>query len=106
MGSYSRLDIIDADYIKQSDIDLVDSYFENLLHVLPNKSYLVLMWKDISDEIKSVFCFNGGDEDWLVISNYHSNDGWIPFWLEQTSSSHDPDEYNMGSYTVWVGSHA
>lgn len=106
MGTYSRLDIIDADYIKQSDIDLADSYFENLLYVLPNKSYLVLRWKDISSEIQSVFSFNGGDEDWVVVSKHHFPDSWIPSWIEQTSSLNNPDEYNMGNYTVWIGSHA
>jgi hypothetical protein len=105
MTNYNRKDIESNESIDRSNIVITDLYVEKLIKVLPKNSYIVLKWDDVITEMKHVFGFKGGDEDWLTI--YHSsNDNYIPIWLSRTDTCCEPDIYDMGNYIVMVGSHA
>ena len=56
---------------------------------------------------RDAFCFNGGDEDWLVVvKKSNNNEPWEPNWLNHTDTCLEPDTYDLGDHVVYVGSHA
>lgn len=106
MSVYHRNNVLNSEYIDWNEVDVsaTDSYIEVMLEHIPEHSYIVLMWDDVIPLLKEVFCFNGGDEDWLVIA-HKKIDNWTPRWLDYIDTCDEPDEYDMGHYYVWVGSH-
>ncbi len=70
--------------------------------------YIVWMWKNVSNEMRAVFCFNGGDEDWLIATRERDTDsGWLPTWVSATDSYSAPYMYELDDdLVVYVGCHA
>jgi hypothetical protein len=68
------------------------------------------VWRfyDAPEELREIFNYNGGDEDWLVITRSDMLDLWTPNWIEMMDSCNDPDKYiiNNTDIVVFVGSHS
>lgn len=106
---YTRKDVLSRtwDTHTEHDLRIVDHWVASILDTIPYKmSFIVIAFYDLPVYVRSVFNFNGGDEDWFVLSKENNPDNWIPEWISRTDSCQEPDEYDMGSYYVWVGSHA
>jgi hypothetical protein len=59
-------------------------------------------------EITDIFNYNGGDEDWLVLTRSAMLESWTPSWIERMDSCDEPDKYiiNGTDIVVFVGSHS
>lgn len=75
-----------------------------MLKPLNSNAFVVLPWKSTPEAIRNVCCFNGGDEDWVVITRREPE--YYPSWLERTDSCHEPDCYVFDGVVIYVGSHA
>lgn len=62
---------------------------------------LVYNWDTLDPVIRSVFCFNGGDEDYLVTCRKEFETP--PVWLDHMG---DADVYILPEFVVYVVSHA
>lgn len=103
--NYTRDDLMETGFSKDKLL-VADLYFSNLLLNAPATGFLVLDWSDVPLEVRKIFCFNGGDEDWLVVRRQKMGSHPVPLWLEKTDTSEVPDYYDMYEYIVWVGSHS
>ena len=69
--------------------------------------YLVWYFYKAPGVLQDLCCYNGGDEDWMVVA---SQEKCIPYqypsWLDYTDSCYEPDEYQLDGVTIYVGSHA
>jgi hypothetical protein len=90
--------------ISQATLDLV---VQQLLAYLPplDNSFVVLPFCDVPKDIRDVFHFNGGDEDWFVITRKEPSI-WTLTWLTCTDSCEQPDVYLLDGVIVYVGTHA
>jgi hypothetical protein len=78
---------------------------EELLHV-PETGFVVMPFSDAPQPLREVFSWNGGDEDWLVVTRNETEVGWLPSWIGHTDSCEEPDIYVLDGFVVYVGSHA
>ncbi len=100
MSKYTIKDLL-ASGIAQGDIEKAKEICNIWIDVA---KWNVFEFYDAPEEIRKVCCLNGGDEDWLIITEKEPS--WFPRWLEKTDSCDDPDEYLLGNAVVYVGSHA
>lgn len=57
--------------------------------------------------LRQLCSFNGGDEDWLVLTTAEELSDWMPSWIERMDSCLDPDIYELGlGFVAIVGSHS
>jgi len=93
-------------------IGLEESYklaIENCItFVVCGAGFSVFRFDDAPPFLQKFCCFNGGDEDWLVICHKNTLDKEYGLlrWIEVMDSCDDPDEYEIGDYLVFVGSHS
>ena len=67
-------------------------------------AFVVLPFYDMPEFIRDVFNWNGGDEDWFVVTRKEPE--WLPNWLERTAGDNDLDIYVLDGCLVYIGSHA
>jgi hypothetical protein len=101
MGKYTRQNLVDGGISPEA----ADRWWDKISRLLPG--YAVVKTKHLHPKVRDTFPCNGGDEDWFVFVNkdYMYSPHYRPFWLDRTSTDDDPDEYDMGTYMVYVGSH-
>jgi hypothetical protein len=103
MGTYEREEVVETFGLKA-----VEDAEQWLLATLQRSSadYLVYEFysREFPAEVKKVLGFNGGDEDWAVLT--FRQDTYTPFWIERMDSCSEPDEYQFGDIKVYVGCHA
>jgi len=63
--------------------------------------YSVYDWQFVSEKIRTLCNWNGGDEDWIVIVSDELS--YIPNWMEAMG---DLDIYLLRNCVIYVGSHA
>ena len=100
MSRYTLEDLIEAQ-ISPEDIRKAGLYARTFSS---DAKWTVFEFYDAPEEIRKVCCFNGGDEDWLVITEKEPE--YFPRWLEKTDSCDSPDVYVFQNAIVYVGSHA
>jgi hypothetical protein len=64
--------------------------------------YIVWKFHEAPEELRKICNFNGGDEDWLVITEKEPE--FLPFWIENISP--DFDTYDLNGLVIYVGSHS
>ena len=104
MARYTKSDLIES----QIDPALIDRA-EAVLLSIKNKrenEYQVVVFSFYKAPkcLQKVCCFNGGDEDWMIILWQEFE--WTPRWIEKTDSCEDPDIYIFGNAIIYIGSHA
>lgn len=68
-------------------------------------AYIVFPWWDVPVEIRQVCCFNGGDEDWIIISKKFADKPY-PYWIDRLGVC-GTDMYELfDDYTITVASHS
>lgn len=72
---------------------------------LETNSFLVYPWEHAPKEVRNLCPFNGGDEDWMVITN-NTELEYLPSWLENMGCVGAPDKYMVGLVCIYVCSHA
>lgn len=70
----------------------------------PGPSFIVWAWRDAPEELRKLCCLNGGDEDWLVLTE--KEPAYVPSWVEHLDTCVDPDVYVLDRVVLYVGSHA
>ena len=65
-------------------------------------SYAVFRWDKAPQELQDL-CSQGGDEDWLVITNRVKD--MLPVWVEHMDAGTAPVTYNLKNCLIWVGFH-
>ena len=76
-------------------------------HFLVGIDYAVIVFKDAHSSLKNIFCFNGGDEDWIVLTKKQNIDlSDVPSWIVKMDGKLDPHAYILDNYIVFVGSHS
>jgi len=89
---------------KDLNSELVDSVVTISNRILNNnKCYVMFSWDETPRLIKELCNFNGGDEDFVLLTK---NDD-MPSWLERiTDGQLEPDVYMLDDVTILVGSHS
>jgi hypothetical protein len=91
--------------ITQALVDEVTAIIrEELLHDVPETGFVVIPFYDAPQPLREAFNWNGGDEDWLVVTRKEPE--YFPNWLERTAGDNDLDVYVLDGCLVYVGSHA
>ena len=87
-----------------------DEYSEAIFWMrenVPAFGYVTFPFYNAPELLRRRCHFNGGDEDWMTITNCKRVVGdWMPRWIETMDSCYEPDLYEFGEYVVIVGSHA
>lgn len=67
----------------------------------------MIVWSfyDAPYYLRKLCCWNGGDEDWLVLTDKQFPD-FPPMWIEQLDTCQEPDIYSLDGVTIYVGSHS
>ena len=86
------------------EIEDAELYCKDLLSKIPH-GYIVFPWDKAPKEITELCNYNGGDEDWVIITEKEETD-WLPNWIEHTDSCWEPDIYYLDGFIIYVGSHA
>ncbi len=66
-------------------------------------TFIVWPWEDAPAYVREVFNWNGGDEDWVVVTQKEPK--YLPSWIEAMDAGHEPDVYILDGIVVYVGSH-
>lgn len=120
MSKYTVDDIVDGWNLQPEDVDIKNKLMQtvawahSLLNQAPPGSFVVIPYYEAPEFARKVTPFNGGDEDWMVLSLGELT--WLPFWLERIDVGQDPDEYVLcsskeastqapGTVHIYVGSH-
>lgn len=86
-------------------IEEAEFILDKIFLQLENESQIVVFpFYEAPKELKKICCFNGGDEDWMVIT-FKQITPWVPRWIDKTDSCETPDVYTLGNITIYVGSH-
>jgi len=107
MGTYTRAELVEA-HGEALVIGAEATHAVMSRSIVPTQ-YHVYSFYDAPKSIRDVCSFNGGDEDWLVVSSLDdkTDDGHdLPYWIYAMDSCRDPDVYEFNEFTVYVGSHA
>lgn len=64
--------------------------------------YLVWKFHEAPKELQRICNWNGGDEDWLVITEKEPE--FLPSWIDNMSA--DVDTYVLNGLVIYVGSHS
>lgn len=96
---YTREDILKDGHVTEHELFFLES--TNLY--LEEGQYIVYKWENAPKNIRKVCCFNGGDEDWVIITKKEPE--FFPLWIERTDSCSEPDVYLFNNCVVYVGSH-
>ena len=103
MSKYTIEKLLDC-YAEQEQIAEAISTINS---ILPEKSYCVVFrFCEAPEILRKVCCLNGGDEDWLIVTNFKEEPEWLPRWIAKTDSCESPDVYLFGNSIVYVGSHS
>jgi hypothetical protein len=73
----------------------------DLKKLIEKVPYAVFPWD--AAPYKYVFNWNGGDEDWMIITKAEPE--WFPRWLEVMDAGESPDVYVLDELVVYVASH-
>lgn len=90
---------------KNSEDTLRDCEFEAqkyLSQAFPR--FTIFRFADALPSLKKLCCWNGGDEDWMVIAKEEPT--YVPPWLDAIDVSCDPDVYVLNGVVIYVGSHS
>jgi len=90
--------------LAQEDQDRILRLITRLRDATADNRIIVFDWQDVSEEIRSVFNWAGGDEDWFVVMAKEPE--WLPRWLEVMDSMESPDVYILDGVVVYVAGHA
>lgn len=106
--TYTKSDVLgvnptDAKFLA---VNTLEFWAAELLSELPAGSYVVIEFYAAPDHIRSLLKFNGGDEDWLIVTHKQHLQYGLPYWLLKTDSCEEPDEYVFDDFIIYVGSHA
>lgn len=90
--------------ISQGDLEGAIFILEEATKGIPETGSVVIPFDDVPEPVRKVFNWNGGDEDWLVVTRKEPE--YLPPWIERLDSCHEPDVYVLDNLVVYVGSHA
>lgn len=68
----------------------------------------VLVWRfDDGPEVYKNMSNNGGDEDWIALIPPGFYSDYMPIWVDNLDTCHDPQIYEIAQgYKIVIGSHA
>lgn len=100
-SKYTRADLLEIR--PEAEIKRVESWLKTFAE---SADYTVFDWggEFLPQFVMDMFPFNGGDEDWLVVTRMDSD--CIPFWINHLDTCYTPDEYHLDGVYVYVGTHA
>lgn len=104
---YTREDVLKNGHCTERDVVKVENLARSCLEhglLIGADAYLVLRFENVPEVFRKVCCFNGGDEDWMVLSKEKTE--WTPNWLEHTDSCYEPDVYSLDGLVIYVGTHS
>lgn len=96
---YTREDILKNGHVTELEVFRVEA--SNIY--TEEGQYIVYEWSKAPSNLRNVCVFNGGDEDWMIVTKKEPE--YFPLWLERTDSCSDPDVYIFANIVVYVGTH-
>lgn len=66
--------------------------------------FVVWPFHGAPDDLRTLCSYNGGDEDWLVVTEKEPD--YLPVWIESLDTCHEPDVYILNNLVIYVGSHS
>jgi len=103
MSKYTRQECIQNGPLTEEEIRAIENDAKSYTS---NQAYMVFSWDLAPKSLRNLCCYNGGDEDWMVLIRNSDKSEWIPRWLEHTDSCYEPDIYELDGVTIYVGSHS
>jgi len=99
---------ITKEQLVEADGNLVEKCEKKIKSILSSGAdFAVLEFRKSDKELRELFSWNGGDEDWMVLTKKKNVElSFIPYWILNMDSCQDPDCYELSDYIVFVGSHA
>ncbi len=89
-----------------------DNLVREAINFIKGEGYLssltqfhVFRFENAPEILKHLCCFNGGDEDWMVVCPKEPE--YFPHWIEAMDSCHEPDIYRLeNGVIIYVGNHS
>jgi hypothetical protein len=109
MSKYNREDLIAHGIDEDNIIEAIETIYTIQAHFTEPFHCVVFQFYEAPEILRKVCCLNGGDEDWLVVTNFNEEPDWLPYWIAKMDSCESPDVYILGSLgnaIIYVGSHA
>jgi hypothetical protein len=103
MSKYTREECLQTGHVTEEEICVAERDAKSFV---TGPMFVVFRWDLAPESIRKLCCYNGGDEDWMIIVKSSDDPEWIPNWLEHTDSCYEPDVYVLDGVVIYVGSHA
>lgn len=99
MAKYTRADLLKTR--SEEEIRRVENWLKTFSG---SADYIVFEWggEYLPKFVMDMFPFNGGDEDWLVVTE--NKTAWTR-WIDSIDTCNSPDEYDLDGVYVYVGTH-
>jgi len=91
----------DMKFIIEKDLETIENYAKSLVK---DSEFVVFEWDNAPEMLRNLCCYNGGDEDWMVLVRKEPE--YLPAWIWRMDSLEDPDTYVLNGIVIYVGSHA
>lgn len=103
MAKYTRDECIQSGPLTEAEVRAAEGDAKSYAS---GPAFTVFRWDLAPETLRRLCCYNGGDEDWMVIVRKSDDPEWTPSWLEHTDSCYEPDIYVLDEVVIYVGSHA